>query len=199
MHDDLGTRVSSLIMGTSLVQRDLEKDPVATRRHLARMGSAARDLATAMDELIWAVNPANDSLDQLASHLGGLVQDMFHDERFRLQIRVPTDLPPIPLRAEFRHHFSLAVKEALHNVLKHAGPCEVSLEVKKVGNEFIAMIQDTGRGFNPSEPAEGNGLLNLHSRLAELGGSCELESTPAGGTTVVLRCTLDHQTRPSLS
>lgn len=199
MHDDLGTRVSSLIMGTSLVQRDLEKDPVATRRHLARMGSAARDLATAMDELIWAVNPANDSLDQLASHLGGLVQDMFHDERFRLQIRVPTDLPHIPLRAEFRHHFSLAVKEALHNVLKHAGPCEVSLELKKVGNEFIAMVQDTGSGFNPLDPAEGNGLLNLHSRLAELGGSCEVESTPAGGTTVVLRCTLDHQTRPSLS
>jgi signal transduction histidine kinase len=199
MHDDLGTRVSSLIMGTSLVQRDLEKDPVATRRHLVRMGSAARDLATAMDELIWAVNPANDTLDKLASHLGGMIQDVFPDERFRLQIRVPTDLPHIPLRAEFRHHFSLAVKEALNNVLKHAGPCEVSLEVKKVGNEFLAMVRDTGNGFDTSKPAEGNGLLNLHSRLAELGGSCEVVSSPGSGATVVLRCTLDHQTRPSLS
>jgi len=198
MHDDLGTRVSSLIMGTSLVQRDLEEDPVATRRHLARMGSAARDLATAMDELIWAVNPANDSLDQLASHLAGLVQDMFRDETFRLKIRVPTDFPHIPLRAEFRHHFSLAVKEALNNVLKHAGPCEVSLEVKQVSKEFIAIVRDSGSGFDPEKPAEGNGLLNLHSRLAELGGSCEVKSAPDDGTTVVLRCALDHQTRPSL-
>lgn len=199
MHDDLGTRVSSLIMGTSLVQRDLDNDPVATHRHLARMGRSARDLATAMDELIWAVNPANDTLDQLASHLGGLLQDMFHDDRFRLQIRVPTDLPHIPLRAEFRHHFSLAVKEALNNVFKYAGPCEVSLEVKQIGNEFIAIVQDTGSGFDPSKPAEGNGLLNLHSRLAELGGSCEVKSAPGSGTTVILRCALDHQTRQSLS
>ena len=199
MHDDLGTRVSSLIIGNSLVQRDLDRDTVATRRHLVRMGSAARDLATAMDELIWAVNPANDTLDQLASHLGGLVQDIFGDECFRLQIKVPTDLPHIPLRAEFRHHFSLAVKEALHNVLKHAGPCDVSLEVKQAGNQFIAIVQDTGRGFDPSKPEEGNGLLNLQSRLAELGGSCEVKSVPGSGTTVILRCLLDHQIRPSLT
>lgn len=199
MHDDLGTRVSSIILGTSLVQRDLDRDPAATQRHLVRMSSAARDLATAMDELIWAVNPANDTLDKLASHLCGMVQDMFSDGRFRLQIRVPSDLPHIPLRAEFRHHFSLAVKEALHNVLKHAGPCDVSLEVKQEGGQFIAVVEDTGCGFDPSTPEEGNGLLNLHSRLAEIGGSCEVESAPGSGTTVILRCLLEQQTRPSLS
>lgn len=196
MHDDLGTRVSSLIMGTSLVQRDLDKDPVATHRHLVRMGSAARDLATAMDELIWAVDPANDTLDQLASHLGGLTQDMFFEERFRVHIRIATDLPHILLRSEFRHHFSLSVKEALHNVFKHAGSCEVTLEVNLIKNEFTAIVRDTGTGFNPAIPAEGNGLLNLHTRLAELGGSCSVESTLAQGTTVTLSCSLTDQTRP---
>lgn len=199
MHDDLGTRVSSLIMGTSLVQRDLNKDPVATQRHLIRMGSAARDLATAMDELIWAVDPANDTLDQLASHLGGLVQDMFHDGRFRVHIRIAPNLPHILLRSEFRHHFSLSAKEALHNVFKHAGSCEVTLEVHLIENQFTAVVRDTGSGFNPAIPAEGNGLLNLHSRFAELGGCCSVESTPGQGTTVTLSCSLTHQARPAPS
>lgn len=193
MHDDLGTRVSCLIMGTSLVQRDLERDPVATRRQLARMGSAAHDLATAMGELVWAVDPANDTLDQLASHLVGLAQDIFRDDRFRLRLKVTPDLPHLPLHSEFRHHFSLAVKEALHNVFKHAGPCDVSLEVKRDGNEFTTIVQDTGAGFDPSIPAEGNGLLNLHSRLAELGGICLVQSCLGGGTTVTLSCSLAHQ------
>ena len=196
MHDDLGTRVSNLIMDASLVQRDLTKDSVATHRHLVRMGTAARDLATAMDELIWAVDPANDTLDQLASHLGGLIQDMFHEERFRVHIRIATDLPHILLRSEFRHHFSLAVKEALHNVLKHAGSCEVTLEVSLKDDKFTALVRDTGTGFNTETPAEGNGLLNLHTRLAELGGSCSVESTLAEGTTVTLSCSLTHQARP---
>lgn len=194
MHDDLGTRVSSLIMGTSLVHRDLDRDPAASRRNLVWMGDAARDLATAMDSLVWAVDPANDSLEQLAAHLSGLAQEIFRDGTFRLRINLPTDLPPIPLRSEFRHHFSLAVKEALHNVSKHAGACDVSLDLAWNNGELTAVVRDNGRGFDPSSPAEGNGLFNFHSRLTELGGTCQLESRPGLGTTVTFRCPLLHQT-----
>ena len=156
MHDDLGTRVSSLIMGTSLVQRDWNRDPVATHRHLLRMGSAARDLATAMDELIWAVDPANDTLDQLASHLGGLVQDMFHDDRFRVHIRSANRTSrtsrSVPNSDTISHS---SVKEALHNVFKHAGSCEVTLEVYLIDNQFTAVVRDTGSGFNPPSRRRG--------------------------------------------
>ena len=197
LHDDLGTRVSSLMMGTALVQRDLDRDPAATRRHLTRMSSSARELVTAMEELVWAVDPANDTLDQLASHLAGMAQEMFRDSEIRARIAVPIELPATPLRSEFRHHFSLAVKEALHNVLKHAGPCEVTFQMQVSGNEIIAVIRDDGRGFDPAAPDEGNGLLNLHSRLAELGGSCQIQSCLGGDTTVTLRCSLVDDFHPS--
>jgi signal transduction histidine kinase len=191
LHDDLGTRVSSLMMGTSLVQRDLERDSAAARRHLTRMSASARELVAAMDELVWAVDPANDTLDRLASHLAGMAQEMFRDSEIRVRISVPVELPATPLRSDFRHHFSLAVKEALHNVLKHAGPCEVSFELHVSAGEITALIRDDGHGFDPADPEEGNGLLNLQSRLAELGGSCEIVSSPSAGTTVTLRCPLE--------
>ncbi len=191
LHDDLGTRVSSLMMGTSLVQRDLDRDSAAARRHLTRMSASARELVSAMDELVWAVDPANDTLDRLASHLAGMAQEIFRDSEIRVRISVPVELPATLLRSDFRHHFSLAVKEALHNVLKHAGPCEVSFELHVSAGEIIALIRDDGRGFDPAAPEEGNGLLNLQSRLAELGGSCEIASRPAAGTTVTLRCPLE--------
>jgi len=199
MHDDLGTRVSSLIMGASLVQRDLDRDPVASRRNLEWMGSAARDLANAMDTLVWAIDPAKDSLEQLANHLSGLAQEIFREDTFRLRINVPTNLPSISLRSEFRHHFSLAVKEALHNIAKHAGPCKVSLELAWCDDELTVVIHDDGLGFDPSTPAEGNGLLNFKSRLEELGGSCLVESRPAFGTTITFICPLPCPEKPSNS
>lgn len=197
MHDDLGTRVSSLIMGTSLVQRDLDRDPAATHGHLARMRSSARDLANAMSELVWAVDPANDTLDQLASHLTGLAQEIFRDSEIRVRITIPTQLPAKPLRSDLRHHFSLAVKEALHNVFKHAGPCDVMFELRLNDGELAAIIRDTGVGFDPAMPVEGNGLLNLQSRLEELGGSYHVDSAPGGGTTVTLRCSVENLLNPN--
>ena len=193
LHDDLGTRVSNLMMGVSLVQRDLERDPQSTRRHLTRMSASARELVTAMDGLVWAVDPANDTLDQLASRLTGMAQEMFRDSGVRLRIEVPTLFPATSLRSDFRHHFSLAVKETLHNILKHAGPCEVAFVLECDGGELRAVIRDTGCGFDPAAPREGNGLLNLHSRLAELGGSCDTQSTPGGGCCVTLRCPLQSK------
>ena len=191
MHDDLGTRVSGLIMASSLVQRDFESDPSATSRHLARMGNSARDLVAAMNELVWAVDPANDTLDQLASHLTGMAQEMFRDSPVRIRIAVPTQLPSIPLRSDFRHHFSLAVKEALHNVLKHAGPCDVLLDLQVEDGELIAIIKDGGVGFDTALATGGNGLFNLNSRLADLGGSCQVRSKVGVGTTVTLCCALE--------
>jgi len=197
MHDDLGTRVSSLIMGTSLVQRDLDRDPAATHRHLARMRTSARDLVNAMSELVWAVDPANDTLDQLASHLTGLAQEIFRDSETRVRITIPTQLPATPLRSDLRHHFSLAVKEALHNVFKHAGPCDVMFELRVKDGEIVAIIQDTGLGFDPGMPVEGNGLLNLQSRLEELGGRYQVESAPGRGTIVTLRCSVENLLKPN--
>lgn len=190
LHDDLGTRVSSLIMGVALLDKDYQTNPASARRHLARLGSSSRELVGAMDELVWAVDPANDTLDRLVSHLTGLAQEIFRDSGVRLRIEVPVGFPDGQLRPEVRHHFSLAVKESFHNVIKHAGPCDLNFELRADDNQLVAIVHDEGRGFDPTQPREGNGLLNLHSRLAELGGSCQVESSPASGTDVTLCCPL---------
>lgn len=191
LHDDLGTRVSGLMMGASLVQRDMDSDPAATRRHLTRLHSSAHELVSSMDALVWAVDPANDTLDQLASRLTGLVQEIFRESGVKAHIALPIHLPAMPLRSEFRHHVSLAAKESLNNVLKHAGPCEVNFDLAIADGSLQVIIRDTGRGFDPAAPPEGNGLFNLHSRLAELGGTCQIHSILGGGTSITLRCPLE--------
>ncbi|MEO5914548.1 MAG: histidine kinase [Luteolibacter sp.] len=190
MHDDLGTRVSLLKHAASVVRSAIDKDPGGASHQAARLESAASDLVWAMDGLVWAVNPANDTLDHLAGHLSGIAQDILRDAPVRLRISIPTDFPPLQLGSDFRHHFSLVVKEALHNILKHAGPCEVSLSLSMEDRTLVAVIHDTGEGFDPANPDAGNGLSNLAARAAEMSGTCALESAPGKGTRIVLRCPL---------
>lgn len=190
MHDDLGTRVSLMKHAASVVRGSIGGDPDQTRHQAMRLESAASDLVRAMDGLVWAVNPANDSLDHLASHLSGVAQEILRDVPVRLRMSIPTDLPSVRIGSDFRNNFSLVVKEALHNILKHAGACEASLRLETEGSTLVAIITDTGEGFDPADPKAGNGLPNLLSRAKEMNGTCEIESTPGKGTRVVLRCPL---------
>ncbi len=194
MHDDLGTRVTALTLTAAFVRKSLDRNPDKTRQHVVRLESTARDLVHAMDGLVWAVNPANDTLDHLAGHLAALAQELFRDSPAHLRISIPPDLPPLPLGSDFRHHFALAVKEALHNALKHAGPCEVVLRLHLDGRELVASVEDNGRGFDPSIPHEGNGLDNLASRFNELGGRFIINSRPGEGTRAHFRCVLPSRT-----
>jgi signal transduction histidine kinase len=190
MHDDLGTRVTVLNLAASFVRRAIDGDPEKARLQVVRMESAARDLVTAMDGLVWAVNPKNDTLDHLATHLSAVAQEIFRDSPVRLRIDIADNLPPVTLRSDFRHHFALGVKEALHNILKHAGPGEATFTLQYKHGELIAEISDNGRGFDATIPREGNGLPNLAARFAELGGSCVIESSPGKGTRAIFRCQL---------
>ncbi|MEO5917830.1 MAG: histidine kinase [Luteolibacter sp.] len=188
MHDDLGTRVTFINMSAALAQRDIEKAPENAKRHLTKMNESTRDLILAMDDLVWAVDPAHDTLDHLASHLAAMAGEMFRDSPVRCRLDIPSLLPALPLGSEVRHHIALAVKEAFHNVLCHAGPCEVFFSLAYDGQEIRLTIRDTGVGFDSETSARGHGLDNLTSRFKEIGGTCKIDSSPGCGTCIVLRC-----------
>lgn len=188
MHDDLGSRVTFINMSAAIARRDIEAAPENTRRHLERMSDSTRDLIVAMDGLVWAVDPAHDTLDHLASHLTRLAGEMFRDSQVRCRLDVPSLLPAMPVGSDVRHHIAMAVKESFSNVLRHAGSCEVSFSLVLDGDELRITIRDTGVGFDPKTGERGHGLDNLASRFKEIGGNCNIASSPGEGTCIVLSC-----------
>ena len=189
MHDDLGSRVTFINMSAALAQRDLDQAPDNARRHLARMTESARELIVAMDGLVWAVDPTHDTLDHLASHLTRMAEEMFRDTRIRCRLEIPALLPALSLGSEVRQHIAMAVKESFHNVLCHAGICEVFFSLAFDGEQIRITIRDTGVGFDPSDE-RGHGLDNLDARFQEIGGTCKISSSPGTGTSIVLTCTV---------
>jgi signal transduction histidine kinase len=193
LHDDLGTRITGLTMNAALARRDLERQPSAARRHLDNLAASAREAASSMDSLVWTVDPANDSLDQLGERLTVLAEEVFQGSGIRCETVVPHLLPDWTLRAEARHNLFLATKEALHNILKHAGPCQAALSLALSETDIRIDITDTGRGFDMLVADRGNGLSNLNHRIETIGGICAIDSRPGGGTRISFVCPLGEQ------
>lgn len=196
LHDDLG---SSLTEITLLADAGPGQPPslerAATRFH--SIGSKARALVKALDVIVWLVNPSRDALPFLAGYLGSYAEDFLSASGIGCRLKIPMDLPPLRLNANVRHNVFLAVKESLHNVVRHAHASEVLFEFEVRDGLLQMSIADNGQGFDPSTPADGNGLVNLQQRLASVGGTCEVRSQPGTGTKVrlLLPLPVHNQTR----
>ena len=105
--------------------------------------------------------------------------------QLRCRLKV-TNLPPdIQVSSQIRHHITMAAKESVHNVIKHAKASEVSVSVTFASGVLTVAIQDDGCGFHGN--GGGNGLINIRRRLEDIGGTCLVESQNQQGTAIHLR------------
>lgn len=185
IHDDVGNRLTRILMLSQLAERDLTQ-PDQTAQHLRGISTSALEVTNSLDEIVWAVNPRNDTLPHLLDYLGHYAVEFLRTAGVRCIADLPKTPPPDPVATEVRHNFFLAVKEALHNVVRHAAATEVTLRVALDGHELRAEIEDNGRGIVAVGTTAGeDGLANMRERMAELGGRCDIVSTPGTGTRVI--------------
>jgi len=186
IHDDLGARVTQISLLSAVAQGKASL-PDDARKEFGKVSQMTRDLVSALYETVWAVNPENDNLDALANYLCQMSNQLCSHAHLRCRLEVPDVPPSIPLRSQVRHNLIMAVKEAIHNVIKHARAAEVRIRIVFEASVLSICIQDDGRGFDPAACPPGNGLGNLKRRLESIGGSFTIESRLGAGTTVVLR------------
>jgi signal transduction histidine kinase len=190
IHDDLGAGLTQITLLSELARRGSRPD----REALAQISDTARELTQTVDEIVWAVNPRQDTLDGLVSYICQFAQEYLKVAGILCRLDVPASLPPQPLTADVRHNLFLAVKEALNNIVKHAQAHEVRLRLAHEGARLRLVIEDDGRGFAAGTVVAaagargscGHGLENLANRLSAIGGRCAISSEPGSGTRVEL-------------
>jgi signal transduction histidine kinase len=187
LHDDLGSHLSQIAMLSELALSDFKK-PAQAREHIDQIFRTARTVTRSLDEIVWAVNPRNDNLDRFAAHLCTFAPEYLRAAGISCRLDVPLEIPSSPLPANVRHQLYLGFKEALHNVIKHAGATEVWVRISIGNRELAVVIEDNGRGFQAeSGTAAGeDGLANLRQRMIEVGGRFEQHSQPGRGTRTAL-------------
>jgi signal transduction histidine kinase len=142
-------------------------------------------MVTALDEIVWAMNPKHDSLRSLVSYSCLYADRLLKLANLTCQLKGAMDLSDRMMSSVDRHEFFLAFKEAITNVIRHSGATEVRLGFRLVGNRLRLSIADNGRGLAADPGARGgNGLANMRVRLEKMGGRFEIASQPGRGTTV---------------
>ncbi len=191
MHDDLGSSLGRVAL---LSERGLEHadDRTASEDAFRRIRETAQSLSAATRDIIWAVNPQNDTLAGTLDHVSNWVEGTAADAGLRCFVELPADIPARTVGSQRRHALLLALKEATNNLVKYAEATEVRFAATLDSRGVLTItLRDNGRGFTAGEVrGSGHGTASIGARLTALGGSGRIESQPGQGTTVTLQLPL---------
>ena len=188
IHDQLGASLTQVSLLGELVESDKDS-PDEVAGHARQITQTARDTTRVLDEIVWTVNPSNDTLDGLITYVCQCAQEYLEVAGLRYRLDVPGDLPSTPISPEIRHNVFLAAKEAVTNVVRHARASSVWVRLKLGSGTFALEIQDDGRGpaGKDAKAAQSrNGLPNMRKRMEDVGGTFSIEPAEGGGTLVRL-------------
>jgi ligand-binding sensor domain-containing protein/signal transduction histidine kinase len=200
MHDEMGSKLTKISFLSERAQDETEaKSPLAGK--IESIAQTSRELLKTMDEIVWVVNPHNDTLENLVAYLSHYAVEYFQNTSVECELNLSPQIPHHPLSSEVRHNLFLTFEEILNNVLKHSAATKVKVEMSVRAREFEVKISDNGSGFAVPDfsatntqtrgGAGGNGLKNMRQRLASIGGECLISSQPGGGAVITMRIRLN--------
>ncbi|MCX6927307.1 MAG: triple tyrosine motif-containing protein, partial [Verrucomicrobia bacterium] len=186
LHDEFGSCLSGIaLQGEAAAQTG--NIPSPAHSEIVSMTRRVRQLIGTLDEVVWATNPANDSLANVVSYLCDFTEGFLSPTALKKRVEAPaaSELPDLALTAQTRHNLLLATKEALNNSVRHAQAHTIWLKIRIEAGCLVVEIADDGRGFDPANArAGGNGLSNIRTRMELISGRAEIRSQPGQGTTV---------------
>lgn len=210
MHDDLGAKVTEISILSELAKLDVEKERSAIN-HIKEISLIGKKVVKALDEIVWSVNPKNDTLESLIDYVIQHIEQFLSMTRILYRLDIPPEIPSIIIPFDLRHNVFLVIQEALNNVVKHSSATEVYILMDINESTFFISVRDNGKGFSvdlfdPPLSREqdseenilkkkkinlySNGLGNMKKRITETGGSFMIKSEAGRGTEIKLEVPL---------
>ena len=186
MHDEIGSGITHIALLSELILIQNKEEP-GFKKDINVIATSARKLVQTMSEIIWAMNPQNDTLENLLAYTRENAQQYFESLNVQFDICFPDSVPDIKISNEQRRNLYLVTKEALNNAMKHSGAANILLSMEIVNNVCCFSVTDNGSGKKEkiSKPGQ-NGLYNMKKRMEDIDGSIEWLSMEKG-TTVKYR------------
>ncbi len=194
LHDNIGSTLSSISIYSQVAKihgdRNEQKD---MSNLLEKISSASVEMVDEMNDIVWALNPRNDSIAKIIERMESFAKPLAVAKNIHFNLNFEQALLTLALDMNKRKNFYLIFKEAINNAIKYSGASELNASILKVENYVTLKVADNGVGFdtditkkNKASSLSGNGLQNMYKRAYELKGDLQIISNIGEGTKIIL-------------
>jgi two-component system sensor histidine kinase UhpB len=183
LHDDIGSALSSISIMSDLAKRRAP-EVSALLVSIEENTSAIQDN---MGDIVWSIKSHNDRFENVLQRMQVFANEILDTKDIQVDFEVAEDIIGIQLNINQRKNFYLFFKEVINNAAKHSHASKITIVLSRVNKRMQMIVTDNGKGFDPSRLFNGNGMMTLRKRAAELSGTCNVESSNGRGCAVILQ------------
>jgi signal transduction histidine kinase len=184
LHDDIGSTLSSISILSDLAMK--ERDSVQTLATMNEINTHSILLMERMDDIVWSINPKNDTLENLMMRIKHFATTLFEARNIDYHIRIQPEINMVKIPMDYRQHIYLILKEAINNLVKYSGASRACIDIWFDDRKLSIEIRDNGRGFEAKAQFPGNGIYGMKNRAKLMNATLEIESGPETGTFILL-------------
>ena len=187
LHDDIGSSLTQISIWSEVLRQNgggKRAGGGGAAEALNLIAVSSRELVDAMSDIVWAINPQKDHLSDLIGKMHRFAADSFTPRKIKFTFDTPASSEDLPLGANLRRELFLIFKEAVNNIVKHAGCKTVEITFRIEDGTIHLALSDDGCGFTPSQTSDGHGLSSMAERAKSLDGDLRIVSKENAGTTV---------------
>ncbi|MBP6730467.1 MAG: sensor histidine kinase [Chitinophagales bacterium] len=187
LHDDIGSTLSSINILSRTAQSNLKQgNDDKARTSLEKINERSQRLLDNMGDIIWNVNPDNDTIEEVMSRMREYGTAILEAKNIDYIFNFPADIVDCKLTMQVKSNLYLIFKEAVNNLSKYSGCTRANLSLSFSHSHLHLTIADNGIGFNNPEVKHRGGLANMVHRAEEMKGTISIRSEINMGTTIDL-------------
>jgi two-component system, NarL family, sensor histidine kinase UhpB len=186
LHDDMGSALSSIHI-ISKVAFENGGERQAVNEQLKKIHENSGSVLENMSDIVWTINPANDTLEKVLFKMNEFAADLFEPLNIRYTFSQSLNFHNIKLGLQTRKDLYLVFKEAVNNIAKYSQCTEVWITITESNRQIEMQIKDNGIGFDRNAIRSGNGLKNMEERARQFNGALTISGGPGQGTTIILK------------
>lgn len=190
LHDDMGSTLSTINILSSMAKTKMHTDELKAVEYINKISDNSQRMMEAMDDIVWAIKPSNDSMQRLVARLREFATNVFEAKDIDLEFTVSDEVNDVKLDMEARRDFFLIGKEAINNAAKYAQCQKVIITIEIINRQLHLLVKDDGIGFDVQQADGGNGMGNMQRRASSLRGDLKIQSQPGKGTVIHLQIPL---------
>jgi two-component system, NarL family, sensor histidine kinase UhpB len=184
LHDDIGSTLSSIhILSKVALQSPAADGP---RSSLEKIMSRSAAIMEKMDDIVWTINPQNDTMEQLLYRMKEFAAEILEPLNINYNFEANEDFSSLKLDIRRRKDLYLIFKEAVNNAAKYSQCSNLNIRLRRDGDSLQLEIADDGKGFAAETIKAGNGLNNMRERAASMLAGLKIDSAIGRGTRIDL-------------
>src|SRR5258705_3415486 len=182
LHDDIGSTLNSISLFSEVAKQEAGK-PIPA---LDQIGVSARKIIDAMSDIVWTINPENDTFENVIARMRSLAYLLLKAKGIEFTFKVDESLNRLSLPIPVRKNFYLLFIESIYNLATYSNATRASFHLSLENKNVKLVIRDNGVGFDTANALMGNGIKNMKRRAAEIGAQLVIESAEGKGTNIEL-------------